>query len=593
MRRSENMGILSKIKPEFWDHHDAAAGVGDRPFSFRRKWKLIVLFTSMAALIPLVALVFVEYRLSRNIINADAAALLSKQAACAKNTVSVFFSRQKELVSYILLEDHYEDLIRPGRLDGILKNLNTAGCNAVRISILDDQNRLKAHAGPPFKKDLLNLIPKKLLKQRFGNAFFGYEDPGGKQMLQLGIAMRNTLPHNGFFTLVAQMNKKMLVTMLSQITMGNAADFYILNSKGEVLIPSRYNLSIKGLHPILNSGPMTYSETVETRDDSGNLYLTRYTQIPDTPFILFSSRPKSNMIDLWLKPRLKLAGFFVFSIFLILLSVICTATYLVNLIHAADHKRIKALHQVEYTNKMASIGMLASGVAHEINNPLAIINQKIGLIKDLFTLRREYAENPRLIGLVDDVISAVERCGSITKRLLNFSHHMKSEVQRVNISDIVHEVIGFVEKDAERRYIRIIIDVDEGIPEFEVDRGNLQQILLNLFNNAFAAMAEGGRLEIRVKQKSTDTIRITVTDNGCGIPAEDIKRVFDPFFSTRHDHKGTGLGLSITYGLVKEIGGEILVKSVLEKGTRFTIEFPMNPPESDLLDKNATLNANQ
>lgn len=574
------MGILSKLKPAFWDHHDAAAGVGDKPFSFRRKWKLIVLFTSLAALIPLMGMVLVEYRLNRNIIKADAIGGLAHQTQYAQNAASAFFSRQKTLVSYILLENSYEDLVRPGRLEDILTNLNTAGCSAVRLSILDDKNRLRVHAGPPHKKDLLTQIPEQLLKQRKGEAVFGYPDTGKKKMPLFGIAVRNTLLGNSFFTLVAQMNNQQLKDQLVLAAMDNAIDFSIVDAKGHVLISPRYNVNIRKI------GSMTLTETGDHRgpseaaDQTGKGYLIDYTHIPETGFILVSLTPKTNMVDQWLKPRLKLVGFLIFSIIIIFLTIMAAATYIVNLIHNADRKRVKALHQVEYTNKLASIGMLASGVAHEINNPLAIINQKTGLIKDLFTLSQEYAEHPRLLGLVDDVLSAVERCGSITKRLLNFSRHMKSKVQRVNIADIIQEMVRFVERDAERRCIGIVTDMDKGIPEFEVNRGNLQQILLNLFNNAFAAMEEGGQLEIRIERQKTEMIRILVIDNGCGIPVEDIKRVFDPFFSTRHDHQGTGLGLSITYGLVKEIGGEIHVESTVGKGTRFIVEIPMMPPES-------------
>jgi signal transduction histidine kinase len=130
-------------------------------------------------------------------------------------------------------------------------------------------------------------------------------------------------------------------------------------------------------------------------------------------------------------------------------------------------------------------------------------------------------------------------------------------------------------KEAEYKSITILVDIPEDIPEFESDRGKLQQIFLNLINNAFAAMADGGNLEIRVARHSDNAISIEVADDGCGISESDMKRVFEPFFTTKSRTGGTGLGLSITYGLVQEIGGKIQVKSTVGKGTRFTIIMPL------------------
>jgi signal transduction histidine kinase len=289
-------------------------------------------------------------------------------------------------------------------------------------------------------------------------------------------------------------------------------------------------------------------------------------------------RQESGIMDLWLRPRMRLLGFMIFSIALIMVSILGVATYLVNRIHAADQRRVQALHQVEYANKLASIGGLASGVAHEINNPLAIINQKAGLIKDLFSLNQDWAGNEKLMKLVDDVLASVRRCGAITRRLLDFARHMESSIEAVDIEAIVRQVLDFVEKEAERRCIAVSVNVQGKIPTFESDRGNLQQIFLNLINNAFAAMKDGGRLDMTIARQGAAHIRVTVADTGHGIPENDLKRIFEPFFTTGHGNAGTGLGLSVTYGLVSEMGGEVTVKSQVKKGTCFTVTLPLKPP---------------
>jgi signal transduction histidine kinase len=276
----------------------------------------------------------------------------------------------------------------------------------------------------------------------------------------------------------------------------------------------------------------------------------------------------------WYKTRKELFGFLAASITVVLLVILGVATYLVNKLHDTDEERVTTLHHMEYSERMASIGRLAAGVAHEINNPLAIINEKAGLIHDMFILKEQYAGDQKLIGLVESVQSSVERCGAVTRRLLSFARHMDVDIRPVKFKELIEEVLGFLGKEAEYRSIKVDVEVRE-IATIESDRGKLQQILLNLVNNAFAAMADGGHLAIKVYQESAKFISVEVADNGCGIPEVDLKRIFEPFFSTKKTKGGTGLGLSITYGLVREIGGDIRVESTVGKGTTFTVMLPL------------------
>ena len=169
----------------------------------------------------------------------------------------------------------------------------------------------------------------------------------------------------------------------------------------------------------------------------------------------------------------------------------------------------------------------------------------------------------------------MERCGTITKRLLGFARHLDVSVQSVNIHSIIEDVLGFLVKEAEYRSITINKDIEEDIPEFETDRGKLQQILLNLVNNAFAAMHDNGRLDIKVRRVERDYVSVSVKDDGCGISEANLKKIFEPFFSTKTKTGGTGLGLSITYGLIQELNGKLDVTSQLGKGTTFTITLPL------------------
>ena len=159
--------------------------------------------------------------------------------------------------------------------------------------------------------------------------------------------------------------------------------------------------------------------------------------------------------------------------------------------------------------------------------------------------------------------------------MLAFARNLEAAIETIHLEQLVREVISFVEKEAELRSIRINITPDPQTPAIESDRGKLQQIFLNIVNNAFAAMQDGGRLDIQVGPAAQGKVAIRICDDGCGIPAEDMHRIFEPFFSTKTGKGGTGLGLSITYNLIQEIGGDIQVTSELDKGSCFVVSLPL------------------
>jgi signal transduction histidine kinase len=232
------------------------------------------------------------------------------------------------------------------------------------------------------------------------------------------------------------------------------------------------------------------------------------------------------------------------------------------------------MHKVEYSNKLASLGRLAAGVAHEINNPLAIVNEKTGLLKDLVTLQEDIPRREKLLGLIDSVLQSVERCKRITHRLLGFAKQRDVQHEQIDVPSLFKEVVGFLGKEAEYRNIHITVEGEEDVPTIESDRGQLQQVFLNLLNNAVSAVKDGGRISIAIGVGNSKRVSICVADDGVGISEENRKRLFEPFFTTR-EGSGTGLGLSITYGIVQKLGGEISVESEVGKGTRFTVLLPI------------------
>ncbi|MCG2720908.1 MAG: ATP-binding protein [Thermodesulfovibrionales bacterium] len=240
----------------------------------------------------------------------------------------------------------------------------------------------------------------------------------------------------------------------------------------------------------------------------------------------------------------------------------------------------KALRESEQlllqAHKMEAIGRLAAGIAHEINNPLAIINEKAGLIKDFLEFSGDLEhDKEKFIGLIQGIFEGVNRCRTITHRLLGFSRRVDVSYNTIDLNDTIKEVMEFVEKEILYKNIRLELKLREDIPAIISDKGQLQQVFLNILNNAVDAVDKGGLIKVISEVKDEETITVSIQDNGHGIPEHIFKHIFEPFYTTKEKGRGTGLGLSISYGIIRKLGGNILVQSAVNQGTTFTVEVPV------------------
>jgi len=202
------------------------------------------------------------------------------------------------------------------------------------------------------------------------------------------------------------------------------------------------------------------------------------------------------------------------------------------------------------------------------------INEKAGLLKDIVSAREDGPQKEKFLHVAESILASVKRVSAVTHRLLGFARHLDVSYETIQLSALVNEVLGFLGKEAEHRNIDINVRMDKDAPNIESDRGQLQQVLLNILNNSLAAVPDGGEINISVAHLQPGSVALSIADNGVGIPRENLKRIFEPFFSTRGS-RGTGLGLSITYGIVQKLGGAIQVESQEGEGTTFTITLPV------------------
>lgn len=567
------MSYRSMFRPAFWDHADVAAGPYKHLFNFRRMWKSAVLLTAVVALVPLLFMAGVDYNVSQNAIESDIHYQTARLVSNARRSISFFLSERKSALNFIDKDNTYRALSDPQRLAVLLDNLKKGFGGFTDLGVIDVNGLQHTYVGP-YALAGVNYSGQDWFQDlkesgvHISEVFLGF-----RQKAHLVVAVKHDLPDGRFYVLRASIDTEKFNDLLGEVEVSGQGDLFLVNRDGALQTPSRFFGNALQMVPLDVPAYAEKTQVIETRMQAEPL-IVGYAYIQETPFILMAVKKKSELMRPWNETRGKLIVFLLVSITVIAGVVLGVSTYLVNQIFEADRRRVVTLHRVEYANKMASLGRLSAGVAHEINNPLAIINEKAGLLKDVFTLQQRYPEDPQLMAIADSILSSVERCARITRRLLGFARHSDAKPQVLEIGDVIQEVLGFLGKEAEYRSIALSVDVAPQTPRLHGDRGRLQEIFLNLINNAFAALEDGGRLDIRARPAESGVICVTVADTGCGIPAADINRIFEPFFSTKTERGGTGLGLSITYGLVQGLGGRISVESEVGKGTTFNVFLP-------------------
>lgn len=243
-------------------------------------------------------------------------------------------------------------------------------------------------------------------------------------------------------------------------------------------------------------------------------------------------------------------------------------------------ERVGMENEMQLREKMSSLGVLAAGVAHEVNTPLTGISSFTQMLQD-----QTDGQDPRR-PLLNKIEKQTERASRIVNGLLNFARHRRTEFAPVDLNRVLGEVLSLLDHQLRASRIRIRRELDPSLPAIRGDENRLQQVFVNLSVNAFDAMPAGGWLTLTTRAEGDEVIA-EVADTGEGIAPEDIRRIYDPFFSTRKKSGGNGLGLSISYGIVQEHGGVMEVESGPGSGTRFVIRFPMaaataaaTPPEA-------------
>jgi two-component system, NtrC family, sensor kinase len=370
-------------------------------------------------------------------------------------------------------------------------------------------------------------------------------------------------------------------SLVENIRIGSTGFAFILNKKGEFQTKPRFEVQA-AKEPYLDflrydSTPLDDVVVLEKADDAGDQIIHVWSRLKNADWLLAYQQKASDAYAVLTQAQKLTIVIFLIGMGVIIVAAILLAKRLVRHIAKMEMEKEMMNEQVIEAGKLASIGELAAGIAHEINNPVAVMVEEAGWIRDLLDEEdlKETANLEEFKRSLNQIQTQGHRCKQITHKLLSFARKTDPTVKVVQVNEVIEDVISLSQQRAMYASVKIETNLDPDLPKVEASPSELQQVFLNMINNSLDAMdSKGGTIEV-TSRVSGRFVVVDVADTGAGIPKSNLQRIFDPFFTTKPVGKGTGLGLSICYGIMKKMGGDLTVNSAVGLGTTFHIHIPV------------------
>ncbi|WP_243359520.1 sensor histidine kinase [Fundidesulfovibrio terrae] len=561
----------------FRDLHTSDDAISpERYDTLKRKIVGLMAVVTLLPLLLMAGINFTEFQstMSREVQN-PLRVLLGK----TRNTIDLFLAERTSTVAFIAQAYSFQELSDERNLGRIFRVMRKEFEGFVDLGLIDAQGHQVSYVGPYDLKG----------RDYSGQDWFAQVRVNGKYISDVFLGFRN-LPHvviamqhisesGETWILRATLDTRQFDKIISAMGLEPGSDAFLVNRKGVLQTGSYLYGNVLEKCP-LPLPPVSFeAQVVPATDPSGRELYLSYAYFPNTDLVIMAAKPKVGALTAWYNLRGDLLVVFLAGVVAIFFVVSKFTGLLLNRMRESEERRALAFRQVEHAQKLSSIGRLAAGVAHEINNPLAIINEKAGLMKDLLGLQEDFPGKSKFGTQVEAIIKAVERCRGITHRMLGFARRMDVKIEGLNLNEVIEETSGFLAREAEHRNVTLSLDLNPELSRIESDRGQLQQVILNILNNALAAIPDRGQITVKTWNQDREHVGLSIQDNGCGMSEDTLKCIFEPFFTTKRG-KGTGLGLSITYGIIKRLGGEVSVHSQEQVGSTFTVTLPVMAPPS-------------
>ncbi len=454
----------------------------------------------------------------------------------------------------------------------------------VDLGVVDGDGMQRSYAGP-FKLASADYADAQWFKEAIKKDFYISDVFMGLRGLPHFIVSVRTKANGRTWILRATVDFEAFNSRVQTIQIGATGFAFILNRAGEFVTKPRVGIAnvSKYSKQLIESADKdsehVYVLEPENGADAPTLYV--YSALKGGDWVLVYQQNARDAFSVIYRARIIAGLIFAFAVGCIVVVSIVMSRNMVRRIVESDAQKELMNEQVVHAGKLASIGELAAGIAHEINNPLAIMMEEAGWMEDL--LDEEELKDSDNMEEYSRALAQIKkqgkRCKEITHKLLSFARRTDPEAKNVQLNEIIAEVINLSEQRAKYANVKLVANLAPELPSVSISPSEIQQVLLNLINNSLDALApRGGTVEVSTRAIG-DRVQIDLEDDGPGIPEANLSRIFDPFFTTKPVGSGTGLGLSICYGILKKMGGEITVNSAVGVGTIFHVSVPATQEE--------------
>jgi two-component system NtrC family sensor kinase len=507
---------------------------------------------------------------------------LATLAESQRNTIDLFLQERVVNIFNLFHSSYFGSPPSPDNMARALQQLLEMSDAFVDVGFLDLTGTQAGYAGPYAYlrgKDYSRESWYQTLMQQNQNYYISDIYLGFRQKPHFTIAVKQTIEGKPC-VVRATLDPDKFYRFIRTIGQGNVANSALINREGkyQVVDPGEGGLlGISSYMPPKSTGSGANEVAV-----NGDQELFAYSWLKEAPWVLVVRQPlKVAYAEMYRVRRIMIA------VTLLVVGLLVTATglttnRLLKRAQATDESRKELKSQLFHAAKLVAVGELAGGVAHEINNPLAIISSESGVIRDMLDPQFGMECTPEKIRQeLDYIDEAVFRARDITQKLLNFVRKSESRLAPVNVNRLLEDVVGGLkEREFAVSDIQVVRDFDPVVPELMMDADQMRQVFLNIINNAGDAIGSSGTITLATK-RNAETVRVSISDTGKGMTSEQISRIFDPFYTTKEVGKGTGLGLSISLSIVQAMGGQIEVQSMPGAGSCFTVVLPLHPAEEN------------
>jgi two-component system NtrC family sensor kinase len=549
----------------------------EKPY-YKKLWWEIVLTTLAFAVIPLFALGAVIYWQFSVSYSAKVMEDLKTLVENRRGSLDLFFDERLAQLTTLANTQSLDQLKNEDYLHKVFNIVQSRSKSYIDLGVIDSDGHHLAYVGPYY--NILKGVNYK------NEDWFSAVMASGVYVSDVFLGFRKA-PHFIIAVLVREGNRNWILraTLDSEIIenlvraawIGKRGDAYIINRNNVLQTAPRFSGDLFG-QPRAPDFAKAMGIHVEAVDYRGAHDLFATSVIKNNKWVLVIKEDPTEELTPLLRARLIALLIFLAGILVIGVGAVFTTRSMMKELIEMERQKALSDDLVIQSSKMAALGKMAAGIAHEINNPLAVIGEKAGWVKDL--LRKEDISQSKNFQEFADAMNKIEyhinRAKKVTHRLLGFARRMEPVMEKVDLNQILAESVDFLENEARYRSINFQMDFAPDLPTTVSDSSQLQQVFLNILNNAIDAIGKDGQIVIKTRYSSqTQRLSTEIADNGPGIPKDMLTKIFDPFFTTKEVGKGTGLGLSITYSIVEKLGGKIMVASEEGKGTTFTIYLPV------------------